>query len=181
MEDTKEWTLEETASENTQEDSSIVAPADEASASPLQPKFTKKKKLILGGIAAIAIIAIAVIILVARGSVFDRLVSEMLNEYPYADNARAADGSYLKIDTNPYDKDIDDMTYVDATLFYDIQSDSLDGIQFINKKLGFTDAVYTKMLETTALMGRQTEENNKYRVSWSYHPDKGLEVMYEKK
>ena len=30
-------------------------------------------------------------------------------------------------------------------------------------------------------MGRQSEENEKYRVKWSYHPDDGLEVTYEKK
>jgi len=51
----------------------------------------------------------------------------------------------------------------------------------MNTKLGFSDAVYRKMLQTSALMGRQSEENSKYRVSWTYHPDSGLEVMYEKK
>ena len=37
------------------------------------------------------------------------------------------------------------------------------------------------MLKTNALMGRQTEENDKYKVAWSYHPDDGLEVTYSKK
>lgn len=36
------------------------------------------------------------------------------------------------------------------------------------------------MLETSARMGRQREENDKYRVTWTYHPDEGLEVTYEK-
>lgn len=35
-------------------------------------------------------------------------------------------------------------------------------------------------METNALMGRQREENDKYRVSWTYHPNRGLEVTYEK-
>ncbi len=30
-------------------------------------------------------------------------------------------------------------------------------------------------------MGQQSEENKKFRVSWTYHPDRGLEVLYEKK
>ena len=37
------------------------------------------------------------------------------------------------------------------------------------------------MMKTTALMGRQEEETKKYRVSWTYHPDRGLEVTYEEK
>lgn len=105
----------------------------------------------------------------------------MLKQYPFADNARAEDGSYLKLDTNPYDKDVDDMDYVQLSTFYDIQSDTLEGIKYVNKELGFSDAVWQKMMQTTSLMGRQSDENEKYRVSWSYHPDHGLEVMYEKK
>ena len=37
------------------------------------------------------------------------------------------------------------------------------------------------MMKTTALMGRQSAETDKYKVSWTYHPDNGLEVTYEKK
>lgn len=59
------------------------------------------------------------------------------------------------------------------------QNDALKGIRLANEKLGFNDALYKKMLETTALMGRQIEENDHYRVSWSYHPDNGLKVTYE--
>ena len=45
----------------------------------------------------------------------------------------------------------------------------------------FSDSLYQDMLNTSAIMGRQSEENEKYRVKWSYHPDDGLEVTYEKK
>lgn len=153
---------------------------DGASTSP--KKFSKKKKTILfASIGVVLVVAIIVAISIYNGRVFNRLVSQMLHEYQYADNAVAADGSYLKIDTNPYDKDVDDLTVGQAATFYQKQSDSLDGIKFVNKKLGFSDAVYSKMLETSALMGRQSEENSKYRVSWTYHPKKGLEVMYEKR
>ena len=37
------------------------------------------------------------------------------------------------------------------------------------------------MMNTSALMGRQVEENDKYKVSWTYHPDDGLTVTYTKK
>ena len=161
-----------------------VAAANEAKEKAAQAAdklkgLPKKQKMILGGVGIVAILAI--IMGLAGGSKFDRIVSDMLKQYPYANNARAADGSYLTIDTNPNDKDVDDLLYTEVDLFYKQQNDSMEGIQYVNKELGFSDAVWQKMLQTTSLMGRQTEENEKYRVSWSYHPDSGLEVMYEKK
>ena len=50
----------------------------------------------------------------------------------------------------------------------------------VKRALGFSDSLYQDMLNTSAIMGRQSEENEKYRVKWSYHPDDGLEVTYEK-
>lgn len=81
----------------------------------------------------------------------------------------ASDGSYMSIDTNPLD--IDD--------YY--EADAVDAIEKINKKLGFSDSVYQKMMQTRSLDGRVSEENDKYGISWTYHPDNGMEVMYEKK
>lgn len=163
----------ETVTQSTQETNLNITPTG--------PRCSRKKKLILGCAAAVVIIAVSSSIPILRGSVFDRLTSQMLSEYPYADNARGADGSYLKIDTNPYDRDFEELQVWEAATFARKQQDSLDGIKFMNQKLGFTDAVYSQMLETSALMGRQTAETGKYRVSWTYHPDQGLEVMYEKK
>ena len=51
----------------------------------------------------------------------------------------------------------------------------------LHQELGFTEAVFQRMIETTSLMGRQTADSSRYTVSWTYHPDRGLEVMYEKK
>ena len=147
----------------------------------MKEKQTKGRKWIWVGVVAVVAAAALLGVLLFGGSPFDGIVSDMLKAYPFADNARAQDGSYLKIDTNPYDKDVDDMTYVELSNFEKVQEDSMDAIRFVNGELGFTDALYSKMMDTTALMGRQSEENDKYRVSWSYHPDSGLEVMYEKK
>ena len=80
------------------------------------------------------------------------------------------------IDTNPNDADPDSVYYNSV-----IANHSLAGIKFVNKKLGFSSSVSQKMLATTALMGRQTAENKHFRVSWTYHPSNGLEVMYERK
>lgn len=137
----------------------------------------KKKKLIIGG--AVLLIAIVLIALFTRESFFDRAVSEMLDEYPFADNARASDGSWLRIDTDPYDGDYS--SPLAQRLYPQQQNNSLSGIRFMNEKCGFPDSVYEKMMNTSAIMGQQQEENKKFRVSWTYHPNRGLEVMYEKK
>lgn len=140
-----------------------------------------RKNIVLIGVVAVVIVGIVFFISLVRGSFFGNVVSDMLNKYPYANNSRAQDDSYLKIDTNPYDKSVDELTYVELSTFDQVQTDSLNGIKFVNERLGFTDALYSKMMGTTALMGVQTEENDKYCVSWTYHPDNGLEVMYERK
>lgn len=81
----------------------------------------------------------------------------------------ASDGSYLEIDTNPYD--IDDYYSSSATEY----------IEKANLELGFTEALYSKMGRTRALDGTLTDENDKVKASWTYHPDKGLRVTYEVK
>ena len=54
-------------------------------------------------------------------------------------------------------------------------------IEKANKYMGFTSALYKKMLNTRALDGTQKDENDWVSVSWTYHPDQGLEVIYSKK
>ena len=81
----------------------------------------------------------------------------------------ADDGSYLSVDTNPLD--LDDYS----------SSTAIKYVKNINSELGFSDALYTKMGKTRALDGTQTDENSKVKVSWTYHPDKGLSVVYYKK
>lgn len=81
----------------------------------------------------------------------------------------ASDGSYMTIDTNPDNEE----EHIDFAAYTALKN--------INAALGFSDALLEKMNQTRALDGRQSDENGKVKVSWSYHPDKGLEVLYEKK
>ena len=81
----------------------------------------------------------------------------------------ASDGSYLSIDTNP--SDIDDYYSETATEY----------VKKANEELGFSSVLYNKMSRTRALDGTQKDENDKVKVSWTYHPNRGLEVVYEKK
>jgi len=78
----------------------------------------------------------------------------------------ASDGSYLSIDTNP--SDIDDYT----------DSDALEAIMNVNTALGLPDSVMEKIGNTRAMDGMQTAEGDGVEISWTYHPDNGLEVIY---
>jgi len=81
----------------------------------------------------------------------------------------ASDNSCLEVDTNPLD--LDDFSSTEAW----------DMVEEINKELELPESLNKKMESTRAMDGRQSETYGKVTVSWTYHPDKGLEVMYEKK
>lgn len=78
----------------------------------------------------------------------------------------AGDGMSMSIDTNP--ADIDDSFSAEA---YQMLVDA-------NSKLGFPDYVLDSMNQTTSLQGRQSAETDDYAVSWTYHPDNGLQAIY---
>lgn len=80
-----------------------------------------------------------------------------------------ADGSYLSIDTNPYNSD--DYT-VYAAYF---------AIEDIHAAMGLNESLLHDMGETTWSMGKQEEsyEDLGLIVTWTYHPDKGLEITYK--
>ncbi len=46
-------------------------------------------------------------------------------------------------------------------------------------ELGFSSAVAERMSKTRALDGTQTAEGNNCNVSWTYHPDDGLQMVFE--
>lgn len=80
----------------------------------------------------------------------------------------ADDGSYMTLDTN----------CTDTEGIFD--EEAFEAIKATNEKLGLPDSVLEKMESTSGLDGTQTAEHKGIIVSWSYHPDYGLEVMYEK-
>ncbi len=79
----------------------------------------------------------------------------------------ANDGRSMTIDTNPLDLD----DYSSSTAW--------NMVKKANKELGLPSSVDTKMGQTRALDGVQTHTSNGVTVSWSYHPDNGLMVIYE--
>lgn len=82
-----------------------------------------------------------------------------------------SDGSYLSLDTNPYDWDDDGVAYYEAYV----------AVQNINAELNLPDSLIEDMGSTSSLDGKQerTFSDVGVTVSWKYHPDKGLEVTYK--
>lgn len=46
-------------------------------------------------------------------------------------------------------------------------------------KLGFSEAVISRMGQTRALDGTQSAEGRHCNVTWTYHPDDGLQAVFE--
>ena len=129
----------------------------------------KKKKMlpvIIGIFAVIVVVVIAVVSISGSGVNFEKVYNK------YGVNVSgvtlSADKNSITLDTNPYD--IDDYT----------SSETFAALKLINNALGLPDSLYSKMMETSALDGRVSDEYNGITVSWKYHPDNGLEVIYEK-
>lgn len=75
------------------------------------------------------------------------------------------DGMSLTLDTNPTDiPDFDGGAKL---------------VALINSYLGLPSSLTTKMASTRALDGMQTQNCGEYTVTWNYHPDKGMKVIYE--
>lgn len=134
--------------------------------------FKSKKSLAVVGVITVVVIAIAFVFL--HKSKFEKVKDECVQIAGQVTGS----GDYFTLDTNPYedmDKDIA------ALLLPGTQENTLEAIRYANEELGFNGSLYSKMINTTVLMGRQSEENDKYKVSWTYNPDHGLEVTYDKK
>ena len=93
------------------------------------------------------------------------MVGESLQDGFYME--LSSDKMSITIDTNPNDRE----DYFDMA--------ALDLIQELHKELGIPDGVYTAMMQTRSIDGRPTRTQGNINISWSYHPDKGLDVLYE--
>lgn len=140
----------------------------------------KKKKqlpIILGIVAGVVVAAILLLVFLGGKKTFN-----FAKEFPEYEGKTwcefADDGSWMKLDSNPSDKDSDDLSFLDLTTTIDPCNEA---VKKINQKLGFSDSLMKKIEETSALQGVRTETNDKFEVSWTYHPSKGLEIMYEVK
>ena len=128
-------------------------------------KKGNKKKLIVGAVAIVLVLVLAIAVF-GGGKDFNDMYGDIS-----ANNwcTIASDGTYMRIDTNPYNLD----NSFNSTAYYKIKS--------LNAELGFESSVFVEMGQTRSIDGRQTASAGKYTASWTYHPDKGLEVLYTMK
>jgi len=129
----------------------------------------KKKSIIILGVVVAVVVIISIIASAGKAVNFQKLYDEYCT-FTWAEVGE--DGSYLFIDTNPYDEDDNGLAYPDA--YYAVEN--------INKALGLPSSLIKEMGETTRLDGKQsrTYEDLGLEISWTYHPDDGLEVTYSK-
>ena len=107
----------------------------------------------------------SVTVTVRSGPDFSEIFSKCECESSFA--TIGSDGSYLFIDTNPNDSE----DYTDYSALY--------AIILVNEELGLPDSVFNDMTTTRAIDGTQKRTFDEVTVSWSFHPDRGLEVTYE--
>ena len=128
-------------------------------------KLSTKVKAIIGAAAGTVIVLLIVILALTSDSKLESVYDKYCNPM-WA--SITEDGTTLTIDTNPYD--IED----------EISFEAISAIEAINKDLGLGDGVFEKMKTTRAMDGMQSITKKGYIVTWIYHPEKGLEVIYEK-
>lgn len=86
----------------------------------------------------------------------------------------AKDGQSITIDSNPWGA-------AKGSQAYKLDNDlALLLIKELNSELGLPDWLYTEMMGTRALDGRQKEVFDYVTVTWSYHPDSGINILYRK-
>lgn len=124
---------------------------------------------------SLLLIGIAVVYFIIRVATSEKDFKDMYEELAVNSWCTiGADGSYMRLDTNPEDLDEEELfSYISEN----IEASAI--IEEVNMDLGFPASLYEKMTSTTWSHGQQTESNKKYKVTWTFHPDKGLEVLYE--
>ena len=135
----------------------------------------RKKGLVIASsiVVAVSVICSVLFLVIAIlsgliGSMMTKDFNDMYSDIEYKSWCEiASDGSWMEIDTNPYD--LDD----------EFEMEAVNKIKSINIELGFGSYVYEEMLDTRSIDGRQTASTEEYTVTWTYHPDRGLEVMYK--
>lgn len=148
--------------------SSTTNPAIAQFNNDVMKKKNKKKALpfIIIGAVLIIIIGIVVAVILSNRFSFKESFSDIVGEdWCYIPD----DDSYMLIDTNP----LNDEDEIEIDAYYELKE--------INAELGFPESLFVEMGETSYSDGKQSSENGDFRVTWTYHPDSGLEVRYTKK
>ena len=174
----KEEKIEEKMQENIEEKNAsdkkvedILKKLNEEGAKKENPKQKNTKFIIMLGILIFIGIIIIISKIVNQGTNLKKAFNNVSEKYPnyYLYMSCPDDGSYIRIDTNPNDEDD----------FYEASTWGM--IVDLNEELELPASLLEKMSQTRAMDGRITETIEDITISWTYHPNDGLEVLYEKK
>lgn len=133
-------------------------------------KIRSRNKSVIIAVSTLVVLILTVIYVLFIRIDFNSVKMALTKNYDISEWVTVAgDGSYLKLDTNP-DDGFDYYEFTPYELIYNIHD-----------ILRVPDSVVERMNSTRAIDGIQTAETLKLRISWSYHPDNGLEIIYEKK
>ncbi len=148
-------------------DASVNSAVSKFSDALEQSRKKNRKRLFFTG-AATLLLVIAVLIAIKATDKKD--FSGMFSDLEKNSWCTITDnGMTMKIDTNPDDKPDEK------------ESMAYSQIKDINKKLGFTENIYRNMGSTRAADGERYATFRNFKVTWKYHPDSGLEVVYTMK
>lgn len=139
---------------------------------------TKKSKIIVGIISLFFVIFVFGIVWFFTASEYARFKAVSEEALDIAGHIGTGD-YYFTLDTKFSEVPFEEMSDFQYRLHLEDEEQAIKAIKYTNLKLGFNDSLYSRMLETTANMGEQYEENDKYIVSWSFAKDDGLEVKYK--
>jgi len=105
---------------------------------------------------------------------FKKVYNEILSADELSDKcvALSKDSKSLVVDTNPNN---------DKNQSRGEAVQNMRVLLKVNELLGLPDALIDKIGSTRELDGQQVNIYGEITITWSYHPDYGLKVIYEKK
>ena len=88
-------------------------------------------------------------------------------DYKWSYAKLGSDKMSLTIDTKP------------NNTYFSYEDDAYSAIVSINRFLELPSSLSEKLSSTRAIDGTQSQNCGKYTVTWNYHPDNGMKVIYE--
>ncbi len=127
-----------------------------------------RKKVII--IAVVLILCCGIILSACSGTeklkkVYDDIVEKHTGELYLVCLKIADDHSYLTFDSNPYDSE--DYYVPNYWKLLDDLMEALDVPSYVEEEMN----------NTTWSLGKQTAEIDGYVLTWTYHPDMGIEIL----
>ena len=146
-------------------------------------KSAKRKLAIIGIITStIGLIINLVIWIPLSVSFFNEVVLESLYQEGIITNTNdlnsVARKNFVGISGVKYSGDANSVVVV---IDNNVSSSTTKALKTMLSDLGFSSAVADRMFHTRALDGTQSAEGGKANATWTFHPNSGLQIVFERK